>query len=224
MTKSPAGPRKANRATPADKTRAVAKVPNAPKAVTKPAKAANTPKTAPAARRKAKGAAEEFPIVGIGASAGGLEAIEQFLAKTPAGSGMAYVVVQHLDPSRKGMMPELLQRVTRMKVEQAADSVKVEPDHVYVIPPNMDMALQQGVLHLFEFEEPRAQRLPIDFFLRSLAADRRRLDRAHAAAAQSVRWQLARRRGEVESNGLDRDAMRLKFVGDLREFAGAARN
>jgi two-component system, chemotaxis family, CheB/CheR fusion protein len=175
MTKSPAGPRKANRATPADKTRAVAKVPNAPKAVTKPAKAANTPKTAPAARRKAKGAAEEFPIVGIGASAGGLEAIEQFLAKTPAGSGMAYVVVQHLDPSRKGMMPELLQRVTRMKVEQAADSVKVEPDHVYVIPPNMDMALQQGVLHLFEFEEPRAQRLPIDFFLRSLAADRRHL-------------------------------------------------
>jgi chemotaxis methyl-accepting protein methylase len=118
---------------------------------------------------------ESFPIVGIGASAGGLEALEQFLSRVPADSGMAYVVVQHLDPTHKGMMPELLQRATAMPVLQARNRLKVKPDHVYVIPPNRDMSILRGALYLFEPAAPRGLRLPIDFFLRSLAEDRHQL-------------------------------------------------
>src|SRR5262249_3598863 len=80
-----------------------------------------------------------FPVVGIGASAGGLEALEQFLKHTPSDSGMAFVIVQHLDPTHKGMLVELLQRWTKMPVEQASDGEEVVPDHVYVIHPNKDM-------------------------------------------------------------------------------------
>ena len=112
-----------------------------------------------------------FPIVGIGASAGGLEALEQFLGHVPAGSGMAFVIVQHLDPTHKGIMPELLQRATSMKVIQVKDRTKVRPDCVYVIPPNKDMSILHGVLHLLDPVAPRGLRLPIDFFLRSLALD-----------------------------------------------------
>jgi two-component system CheB/CheR fusion protein len=112
-----------------------------------------------------------FPIVGIGASAGGLEALEQFLGRVPAGSGMAFVIIQHLDPTHKGIMPELLQRATRMKVLQVKDRTRVRPDCVYVIPPNKDMSILHGVLHLLEPVAPRGLRLPIDFFLRSLAQD-----------------------------------------------------
>ncbi|GFE60642.1 chemotaxis protein CheB [Geobacter sp. AOG2] len=113
-----------------------------------------------------------FPIVGIGASAGGLEALEQFLGHVPANSGMAYVIVQHLDPTHKGILPELLQRMTGMEVFQVRDRMRVKPDSVYVIPPNRDMSILHGVLHLFDPTAPRGLRLPIDFFLRSLAEDR----------------------------------------------------
>jgi two-component system, chemotaxis family, CheB/CheR fusion protein len=115
----------------------------------------------------------QFPIVGIGASAGGLEAMEQFLRNVPDKSGMAYVVVQHLDPTQKGMLPELLQRISEMKVFQAEDLMKVKPDCVYVIPPNKSMSIFKGVLHLFEPVEARGLRLPVDFFLRSLADDQK---------------------------------------------------
>ncbi|MEO6246924.1 MAG: chemotaxis protein CheB, partial [Opitutaceae bacterium] len=111
------------------------------------------------------------PIIGIGASAGGLEALDQFLGHVPAGSGMAFVIVQHLDPTRKGIMPELLQRATKMKVVQVKDRTTVRPDCVYVIPPNKDLSLLRGVLHLLEPTAVRGLRLPIDFFLRSLAQD-----------------------------------------------------
>lgn len=114
-----------------------------------------------------------FPIVGIGASAGGLEALEQFLRPLPVPCGMAFVVVQHLDPTHKGMMPELLQRATPMKVTQVKDRQKVEPNHVYVIPPNKDMSILNGVLHLLAPVAPRGLRLPIDFFFRSLAEDQK---------------------------------------------------
>ena len=114
-----------------------------------------------------------FPIVGIGASAGGLEALEQFLGQVPPGAGMAFVIVQHLDPTRKGIMPELLQRATGMKVLQVKDRTRVRPECVYVIPPNKDMSLLHGVLHLLAPAAPRGLRLPIDFFLRSLAQDQR---------------------------------------------------
>ena len=113
-----------------------------------------------------------FPIVGIGASAGGLEALEQFLRQVPQGSGMAFVIVQHLDPTHKGIMPELLQRTTAMEVFQVRDRMRVKQDCVYVIPPNKDMSILHGVLHLFEPTAPRGLRLSIDFFLRSLAEDR----------------------------------------------------
>lgn len=113
-----------------------------------------------------------FPIAGLGASAGGLEALEQFLRHVPEDSGMAFVVVQHLDPTHKGIMPELLQRATGMEVFQVRDRMKVKPNCVYVIPPNKDMSILHGALHLFEPTAPRGLRLPIDFFLRSLAEDR----------------------------------------------------
>ena len=119
-----------------------------------------------------KTAISPFPIVGIGASAGGLEALEQFFGNMPKNSGMAFVVILHLDPTHTGMMPELLQRVTPMKVFQATDRFKVKPDCVYVIPPNKSLSLLNGVLYLFDPVIPRGVRLPIDIFFRSLAADR----------------------------------------------------
>jgi two-component system CheB/CheR fusion protein len=139
-------------------------------------------KIKPAPKRPAKNPAEaaskrpaakvSFPIVGIGASAGGLEALEQFLGGVPPDSGMAFVIVQHLDPTRKGIMSELLQRTTGMNVVQVKDRTPVQPDCVYVIPPNKDMSILHGVLHLLAPTAPRGLRLPIDFFLRSLAQDR----------------------------------------------------
>ncbi|HVS14028.1 MAG TPA: chemotaxis protein CheB [Thermoanaerobaculia bacterium] len=116
---------------------------------------------------------QHLPIVGLGASAGGLEALELFLQNVPAESGMAFVIVQHLDPTRKGIMAELLQRKTSMRVAQVEDRMRVEPDTVYVIPPNRDLSILHGALHLLEPVEPRGMRLPIDFFLRTLAADQR---------------------------------------------------
>jgi two-component system CheB/CheR fusion protein len=140
----------------------------------KKASPARSPKTpAKEIHLKAAGApaSATFPIVGIGASAGGLEALDQFLGRVPTGSGMAFVIVQHLDPTRKGIMSELLQRATGMKVIQVKDRTAVRPDCVYVIPPNKDMSLLHGVLHLLKPTATRGMRLPIDFFLRSLAQD-----------------------------------------------------
>ncbi|MEI7492088.1 MAG: chemotaxis protein CheB [Bacteroidota bacterium] len=116
---------------------------------------------------------DKFPIVGIGASAGGLEALEQFLGYVPENSRIAFVVIQHLDPTQKGMLPELLQRITKMKVFQVKDRMEVKPDCVYVIPPNKTMSILKGVLHLFEPLEARGMRLPIDFFFRALADDQK---------------------------------------------------
>lgn len=113
-----------------------------------------------------------FPIIGIGASAGGLEALEQFLVGVPANSGMAFVVIQHLDPSRHGMLPELLQRATPMVVTQAGNRMKIKPDRVYVIPPNKDLSILHDTLYLLDPAAPRGLRLPIDSFLCSLADDR----------------------------------------------------
>jgi two-component system CheB/CheR fusion protein len=112
-----------------------------------------------------------FPIVGIGASAGGLEALEQFLSGVPADCGLAFVLVQHLDPLHKDIMVELLQRCTSMPVLQIGERMRVLPNHLYVIPPNRDLSILHGVLHLLEPAAPRGLRLPIDFFLRTLAAD-----------------------------------------------------
>ncbi len=112
-----------------------------------------------------------FPVIGIGSSAGGLEALELFLKNVPYPCGMAFVIVQHLDPTHKGIMVELLQRVTEMPVCQVTDNLKIEPNHVYLIPPNQNMTILRGVLYLFDMVKPRGLRLPIDFFFRSMADD-----------------------------------------------------
>jgi len=114
-----------------------------------------------------------FPIVGIGASAGGLETLEQFFRNVPENCGLAFVVIQHLDPTHVGMMPELLQRATQMKVMQATDKLKVQPNHVYAIPPNKNISILNGYLYLFEPAEVRGLRLPVDYFFRSLASDQK---------------------------------------------------
>ncbi len=112
-----------------------------------------------------------FPIIGIGASAGGLEALEQFFKNMPENNGMAFVVIQHLDPNHIGLLPELLQRITSMQVFQVSDRLKVKPNCVYVIPPNKSMSILNGILHLFDPVESRGLRLPVDIFFRSLAED-----------------------------------------------------
>lgn len=113
-----------------------------------------------------------FPVVGIGASAGGLIALEQFLSHVPADSGMAFVVVQHLDPHGGSMLVELLSRRTSMPVEKVTDHMALAPDRVYVIPPGKDLRIELGMLYLQDFPEPRGLRLPIDSFFKSLADDR----------------------------------------------------
>ncbi|MBK5964774.1 chemotaxis protein CheR [Thiocystis minor] len=114
-----------------------------------------------------------FPIVGIGASAGGLAAFEAFFSAIPADlqTGMAFVLVQHLAPDHKSILTELVKRYTSMEVQEVVDGVTVRPDCAYIIPPNLDMALLNGKLHLLEPKAPRGLRLPIDFFFRSLAQD-----------------------------------------------------
>ncbi len=118
-------------------------------------------------------AAAAFPIVGIGCSAGGLEALENFFSHVPVGCGMAFVVVQHLAPEHVSALPELLRHHTTMSVVEVTDGMLVRPDGVYVIPPNRDLSLLHGKLHLLMPIAPRGLRLPIDFFLRSLADDRK---------------------------------------------------
>jgi two-component system CheB/CheR fusion protein len=108
-------------------------------------------------------------IIGIGASAGGLEPLEQFLAQVPPRSGLAYVVVQHLDPTQKAHLAELLQRVTPMPVRQADNLMRIEPDCVYVIPPNSELSVAGGMLHVEKPAEPRGMRLPINVLFSSLA-------------------------------------------------------
>jgi chemotaxis methyl-accepting protein methylase len=129
------------------------------------------PEEMPSPAEVAREASRIFPIIGIGASAGGLEALELFLANVPENSGMAFVIVQHLDPTRKGMMVELLQRGTAMQVLQVKDRTRVKLNCVYIIPPNKDLSILRGVLHLLSPIAPRGLRLPIDFFFRTLADD-----------------------------------------------------
>ncbi|MEO8900865.1 MAG: chemotaxis protein CheB [Polyangiaceae bacterium] len=116
-----------------------------------------------------------FPIVGIGASAGGLAAFEAFFSGMPAhaDSGMAFVLVQHLAPDHKSILVELVKRYTRMQVFEVEDGMRVMPNCAYIIPPNRDMALLNGTLHLLEAVAQRGLRLSIDFFFRSLAQDQR---------------------------------------------------
>lgn len=109
-------------------------------------------------------------IVGIGASAGGLQAIEDFITHTLPDSGLAYIVVQHLDPTHKTLLVELLQRVTPMQVHEAKQSMRIEPDCIYVIPPNTELSIANNKLRLASPSKPKGQRLPINVLLSSLAS------------------------------------------------------
>jgi two-component system CheB/CheR fusion protein len=110
-------------------------------------------------------------VVGLGASAGGLVPLEAFLSSAPAESGLAYLVVQHMDPTHKTLLADLLQRATSMPVREAVDSLRIEPNRVYVIPPNCEMTIVSRALHLATPTEPRGQRLPIDVLFVSMAAE-----------------------------------------------------
>ena len=112
-----------------------------------------------------------FPIVGIGASAGGLNAYTKLLKALPIDTGMAFVLVQHLDPKHASLLPELLRRTTLMPVIEIADGMRVEPNNVYVLPPNHSLAILHGVLHLMPRPDALGKHLPIDDFLRTLADD-----------------------------------------------------
>ncbi|HVP48110.1 MAG TPA: chemotaxis protein CheB [Bryobacteraceae bacterium] len=114
-----------------------------------------------------------FPVAGFGASAGGLEAFTQLLNNLSPGTGMAFVLVQHLDPNRESMLAEILSRATSMPVIEVRHSTPVEPNHVYVAPRGMDMRIQDRVLHLSPHPATREPHMPIDYFLSSLADDLR---------------------------------------------------
>lgn len=112
-------------------------------------------------------------IVGMGGSAGSFDAFERFFRSMPVDSGLAFVLVPHLDPDHKGMMPQLLQRMTAMRVREAEDGMQVRANSVYVIPPNRDLSILHGTLQLLEPGRPRGLRMPIDYFFRQLADDQR---------------------------------------------------
>jgi chemotaxis methyl-accepting protein methylase/chemotaxis response regulator CheB/signal transduction histidine kinase len=114
---------------------------------------------------------KSFPIVGIGASAGGLEAFTQLIKSLPVDTGMAFVLIQHLAPQHKSLLADILSRQTQMPVSEVKDKTLVEQNHIYVIPPNTQMTIQSGVLMLTERTDANGPFHPIDYFLRSLAAD-----------------------------------------------------
>ena len=168
-----------------------------------------------------------FPIVGIGASAGGLAAFEAFFSGMPAASdpGMAFVLVQHLDPNHKSILTDLIRRFTRMPVFEVEDGMVVRPNCIYVIPPGHDMALISGGLHLLEPTEPRGLRLPIDFFLRSLAQEQHEraigiiLSGTGSDGAQGVRaikgeggMVMAQNPASTEFDGMPRSAVATGLV------------
>jgi two-component system CheB/CheR fusion protein len=120
---------------------------------------------------KRKPRKKSFPIVGIGASAGGLEALETFFANMPPESGMAFVVVQHLSPGHKSILGDILKKDTSMTVVEVQDGMRIIPNCIYLNPPDKEVGIFKGVFHLMEPDESRKIRLPIDYFFRSLAEE-----------------------------------------------------
>ncbi|MDP4267023.1 MAG: CheR family methyltransferase [Bacteroidota bacterium] len=120
-----------------------------------------------------KNIASDFPVIGIGTSAGGLNALELFFRAIPENkkTGMAFIVVQHLDPDHKSILNDLIQQYTSMSVFMIEDGIKVKPDSVYIIPPNTEIAFFRGSIQITQTSNPRGFRLPIDSFFRSLAVE-----------------------------------------------------
>ena len=168
-----------------------------------------------------------FPIVGIGASAGGLAAFEAFFSGMPADANpdMAFVLVQHLAPDHKSILSDLIRRGTRMQVFEVEDGMVVQANCIYIIPPNRDMAFLNGTLQLLEPSAPRGQRLPIDFFFRSLAQDQGQraigvvLSGTGSDGTQGVRaikgeggMVMAQTPGTTEFDGMPRNAIATGLV------------
>src|ERR1700676_549529 len=139
------------------------------------AKQANAPaaKALPPAQTSSEGS---FPVVGIGASAGGLEAFTKLLQHLPADTGMAFVLIQHLDPKHESILASLLSRATKMRVLEATQQMRVEPNRVYVMPPNTNMTIMNSLLNLTRRLDTRSQHMPVDHFFHSLAGSQK--DRA----------------------------------------------
>ena len=131
--------------------------------------AASTPGRRAARRKKLSSKPGDFLVVGIGASAGGLEALKKLFDALPAAPGMALILIQHLDPTHKSMMAELLAKHTSMKVLEAANAMPIARDQVYIIPPGADLSIRQGALQVTKPRERHGVRMPFDRFLRSLA-------------------------------------------------------
>src|SRR5437899_1002374 len=129
------------------------------------------PKRRSAPRRGSPPRHDSFPVVGLGASAGGLDAARSLLTGLPPSTGMAFILIQHLDPTHASMMVDLLAGHTPMKVQQAADGMLLEREHVYLIPPGAYLSIRDGALRLSEPRERHGARLPFDFFLRSVAEE-----------------------------------------------------
>jgi two-component system CheB/CheR fusion protein len=129
----------------------------------------NTDSPNPSGRREERGSATKPRIVGIGASAGGVRALQEFFHAVPDGLGAAFVVVVHLDPESHSDMASILATQTKMPVTQVQGTVPLQADHVYVVPPNRRLQITDHDVSAVEFDEPRGQRAPIDSFFRSLA-------------------------------------------------------
>ncbi len=122
---------------------------------------------------KKKSEKKDFTVVGIGASAGGLETLEAFFRNMPPESGIAFVIIQHLSPKHKSIMAELLAKHTSMKVREIKDATPLEPDCVYLNPPDKNVSVFDRVLHLMEPVKTGAINMPVDYFFRALSEDRK---------------------------------------------------
>jgi two-component system CheB/CheR fusion protein len=114
-------------------------------------------------------ARQDFLVVGIGASAGGIQALKEFFARVPAESGMAYVVILHLSPDHDSQLAAVLQSAASIPVAQVGRHVHVEPNHVYVIPPNKSLTMSDGYLEVSDVASTEVRRAPVDIFFRALA-------------------------------------------------------
>lgn len=136
------------------------------------AKATNKKKEQPLTdTTNSQSATEEFLIAGLGASAGGIQAFQEFFQHVPAKSGIAYVVILHLSPDHDSRLAQVLQTVTKMPVKQVTEKVKVEPDHVYVVPPNQHLTMQDGSILVSPNTQIEDRRAPVDIFFRTLAQE-----------------------------------------------------
>jgi two-component system CheB/CheR fusion protein len=151
----------------------------------------------PSVAAKSSGATSRptFPVVGVGASAGGLEACTALLKALPVNPGMAFVVVQHLDPHHESILHKLLSRATEMPVIQVEDGMALEPNHVYVIPPNKDIAVRERTLRLLSRRRTAGRHLPINRFFVSLAEDQK----SAAIGGHPIRNGIRRHRGVAGS-------------------------